>query len=81
VREREFWRGLLQRKPKASFVLSTWGPIIDATGLPLSAFIEIEPSDTPPPARPRPRRRKSRPAPAPRPQPPRPADYFGAVGG
>jgi len=81
VREREFWRGLLKRKPKASFVLSTWGPICDAAGLPLSTFIEIEPSDTPTPVRPRPPHRKSKPAPVSRPQPPRPRDYFGVTNG
>lgn len=79
VHPAEFWRGLLHARPKPSFVLATWGPICDTTGLPLSSFIELEPSETPPPVRPRPpRRRKSKPAAPPRPQPPRPADYFGA---
>lgn len=80
-REREFWRGLLRRKPKASIVLSTWGPICTAARVPLSGFIEIEPSDTPLIVRPRPPRAKGKPAPVPRPQPPRPADYFGAARG
>jgi hypothetical protein len=78
---RETWRKFLGPRPPASVVLKTWERICEASGEPLSTFVEVkptgpapEPVPLPPPAS-KPKLEPQKPDAPQRPAPPSPADF------
>jgi hypothetical protein len=78
---RETYRKFLSPRPPASLMLSTWERICEASGEPLSTFVEVKPSGPapeptpPPPPAPKAKDRTPKPGAPQRPAPPCLADF------